>query len=65
MRRAKKPEETRVKIRVYRDGMHLLSEHFIEPGQKVVDIDVYLTPPELPEITIHANFPAERSKKDL
>jgi len=57
------PPDPRVKIRVYRDGLNLIDEFYIEPGQKVVDLDLYNNAQE-PDYTIHMNYPAKRVKNE-
>lgn len=57
----KPPEDPRQKVRVYRNGVSLLTEFYIEPGQKLIDIDIYYNLPEL-DFTVHQNYPAVRVK---
>jgi len=55
------PEDPRQRIRIYRDGLHFLMEFFIEPGQKIIDLDLYTT--FNPDFTLHMNYPAESVKE--
>lgn len=57
----KPPEDPRQKIRVYRNGTHLLEEFYIDPGPRVIDIDLYYNLPNL-EFTMHMNYPANKIK---